>query len=128
MKVYDRDEKDNFVDENGVFVGFDNNSNCCEEFGYFFTPTMDTTFEDAIRINKSQIDLPNLRFDPSFFGELPYKKDSWTQDAGGNACFRLVGHDKPDEKFLVIYNHHNGYYSHGFTFANAKDCLQQGYL
>ena len=38
MKVFDRDGKVNFVDENNVILGYDMNQNCCEDADWFITP------------------------------------------------------------------------------------------
>ena len=45
-------------------------------------------------------------------------------DEDGNdeyvAIFRLFSHDDKPDLYLRLENHHNGYYSHGFTFKTDK--------
>lgn len=50
---------------------------------------------------------------------------------GGVAIFRLT--NGQDEKYLHLFNLHNGYYSHGFELVNQKEDLQnvkirEGYI
>lgn len=54
------------------------------------------------------MDLPNWEFDPS------YRKERGDDDGGGFAEFRIVNGDA--EKFITLFNHHNGYYGKGFVF------------
>jgi len=39
--------------------------------------------------------------------------------------FELVN-DKNNSKFLHIFNSHNGYYSHGFTFECDNQIIKKG--
>lgn len=48
-------------------------------------------------------------------------------DADAAACFRIVSETK-QTKYLVIYNNHNGYYGHGFTFEVAGKVKEGGDL
>jgi hypothetical protein len=95
----------NFIDRYDVFVGYDFTSSCCEQFGYYFILPNGTQTDDDLE----ESPLKGFVFDPSFIEQGQYGTD-----AGGFAKFRLVKGDK--EAFLVIYNDHNGYYSHGFIF------------
>lgn len=118
--------KTNFVDENNVFVGFDTSQSCCEDAGYFFTktkPVPDVEIIDADKIDGD--DFPGYNFDTSFNeGEL-YPD----HDGGGSVTFRLI--DGESEMFLTLYNHHNGYYEHGWEMKsggeNGKE-LSAGYM
>ena len=61
--------------------------------------------------------------DPTYFSEA-------SQEAGleiGNiVIFRIVNGDQ--EKFLHLYNVHNGYYSHNVEFTNNNETLHHGDL
>lgn len=95
-------DKINFVDKN-YFVGYDYNFRCCENFGYNIIgedSIIDTT-EDKVEI--SDMDLKRAYF------EGTYLKSNLEE-----IRFPIiVGEEK---YFLVLYNYHNGYYSHNFTF------------
>ena len=114
MRVFETNEryaeKVNFIDDNNVFVGFDYNGKCCESFGYFLTrtkPIPDVETADADKIEGE--DFPGYNFDTAFNeGELYPNHD----DCGGSVTFRLA--NGSDEMFLTLYNHHNGYYGHGW--------------
>jgi hypothetical protein len=111
MKVFDKDGKFNFVDANNVFVGFDSRADCCEYFGYVIADTeiiTDTT-EDI------DTDLEPYVFDTGYFKESG-------EDNG--VIFRMTAPELPD-LYLLLYNHHNGYYSHGFEFRNSDGSVIQ---
>ena len=109
MKIFEKDGKVNFVDENNVLVGFAYEGRCCEFFGYYFTDSRPKVYEED---SADQVKEPNLegfyfsQDSPDFF-------DGDGNDAEGSAVFKL---SDGDGKFLylVLYNSHNGYYSHGF--------------
>lgn len=61
-------------------------------------------------------------FDTNFF-ETPECPDL---DEGGMAVFRITS--GPQEKFIHIFNAHNGYYSHGFEFKAGETMIKSEYL
>ena len=99
----------NFVDDNILFVGYDLGSQCCEWADWFIADTLQ--HEERERENDTP-DLSGYVFDRDFFKELPLGD-------GGMVIFRMVNGDK--EKYLHLFNCHNGYYSHGFTFSVGED-------
>lgn len=106
------DAKDNFVDANNSFVGFDAESSCCEDFGWIVSPKPFNSDGDS-----DGPDWDCYTFDTTYFEEKDDEdgnEHSWS--SGGQVAFRLVASGKPD-LFLTLYNHHNGYYSHGFEFT-----------
>lgn len=118
MKIFERDGKINFVDDNNVFVGFDYGQSCCESFGYSLTHQLPTDFDDG----NNGIDPEGFQFDTGFFTEkvpLPICE-------GGAVAFRLLKGD--EEIFLTLWNVHNGYYAHGFKMMQGDLCIQDGYL
>jgi hypothetical protein len=107
MRIFDRDNKVNFVDDYNVVIGYDTAQDCCEYAGYSITATPPTEVcEDC----------------PSESELLPYRivhdekpeVDSVPVSEGGSVCFRLVADGLPD-LYLNLFNVHNGYYGHGFT-------------
>lgn len=141
MRIFEDQEtwggKINFVDINDVLIGFDAYQSCCESFGYEFT----LTGEKEAEAITEPANLEHLVFDTKFFRE----HDGY--DAGGIAVFRLFdgrfqrprndrdtrqierelqqigGHR---EVFLHLYNHHNGYYGHGFEMTHSGQTIQSG--
>jgi len=61
-------------------------------------------------------------FDTTFFKEV----DGGDFDGGGMAIFRIVNREA--EKFIHIFNSHNGYYAHGFDFTIAGKTVREGSL
>lgn len=102
--------KANFIDDKGTYLGFDYESSCCETFGWFLSDKKGDWIEGY---KEESMELPGWHFDPSYMVEGGGGED------GGQAEFRIVNGDQ--EKFLTIYNHHNGYYDHGFEFTVPTD-------
>jgi len=113
MKVYlNIGQKVNFVDENNVFLGYDLDQNCCEHADWFIA---DTHHMDVQARTTDNPDLEGFVFDTTFFMEvsgIPYLADSDKETS--MVIFRIVKGDQ--EKFIHLFNTHNGYYKHGFTF------------
>ena len=115
MKVYlNIGHKVNFVDENNVFLGYDLDQNCCEKADWFIADTPQRAVQDRTTDNP---DLEGFVFDPSFFMDvsgIPDPDDSNKETS--MVIFRIVKGDQ--EKFIHLFNTHNGYYMHGFKFHN----------
>ena len=125
MKIFERDCKINFVDDNNVFVGFDNARNCCEDFGWCLTREFPV---DGFQESKEEINPDGFQFDVTFFKEVDEDFDPELDNHydGGAVVFRLT--KGPDEIFLTLWNHHNGYYRHGFEMKAGDECLFSGNL
>lgn len=118
MKVFNRDGKFNFVDDNNVFVGFDSEQNCCEAFGWKLTRRFPVEgFEES----KEEINPDGFQFDVTFFKEVDLSNDEFQ-----TAVFRLT--KGSEEIFLTLFNYHNGYYSHGFEMQKEGVELFSGDL
>ncbi len=65
--------------------------------------------------------LDGWTFDPSYFNEpsIPPDKEYSYVPEGRAIQFRIVNGDK--EKFITLYNLHNGYYGKGFEFKVPVD-------
>ena len=107
MRMFEHDEHVNFIDSKDRFVGYEFGQCCCELVGWSITRTLPEDGADEVPNPIADFDLAGYDFDPDFFAEIVDAGE------GGFAVFRLRKAD--DEVYLVIYNHHNGYYSHGFT-------------
>lgn len=102
------DTKINFVDSNDVFVGFDYFGQCCEVFGWYILDEVTTNYEENDEIG--EYDIEGYVFDVSFFEERLCEGE---YGDCGFAIFKMTKNDCID-LYLHLYNHHNGYYSHGF--------------
>lgn len=142
MRFFDRDHKWNFVDENNVVVGYDNRPDCCERFGFIFTPDWKAVDARIVTQREDEQILSNVppedellkyRFDPEWFQELPNEapagKPAWHApfEEGGAVAFRLIAEGERD-LYLILYNSHNGYYSHGFTVEVGGQKTRKGSL
>ena len=120
MKIFEKDGKINFVDDRNVFVGFDHQQSCCEDFGWSITPERPKELEGG----NPEMDVTGYVFDPDFFEDsLP--GDVYTED-GGVAVFRMVRGG--DQLFLTLWNFHNGYYGHGFAMETNGETVRSGCL
>lgn len=117
----------NLVDDRNKIVGIDEEQQCCEHFGWGFYMLSDDKAENFGNYDKgddlgdrphnlSEIKKPNLS--NAFFAE--------EQPLAGEGKFKIEG--SPDCNWLIIYNYHNGYYSHGFIFSEGDKTLYQGAL
>lgn len=98
----------NFIDKNDAFVGFDYSSCCCEDFGYYITDVVTAVYPD------DDLSLEGFWFDTSV--EPMYAEsgqDAWG-DEDGALAFRCIN-ENGAVRYLHLYNHHNGYYSHGWN-------------
>lgn len=108
MKVFKTKERINFVDKNGTFIGWENDQHCCEMFGWFIKDKIINIIPPYEKVNEEL--LKAYTFDNEFFLEIKNKEEF---DMGGMVIFKLKAKaQKP--LYLHLYNHHNGYYSHGF--------------
>jgi len=135
MKIFNNKEdwtsKVNFVDENNVFVGYDTEQGYCEDANWFIADKIikDLTYDFMNKVDKEpkwqELDNAELyRFDQSFF----YTEEAISDlDAGGVAVFKLCS-TEADDKYLHLYNSHNGYYGHGFEFKVNDKIIQKGCL
>jgi hypothetical protein len=126
VKIFDEKEnwteKVNFVDANNVYLGYDMSQCCCEFADWFIddTPHVDGMIPDDLPKPR---DLESWSFDTAYFllveNELRF-------DAGSMAIFRIT--DGSAEKFIHLFNCHNGYYGHGFDFKVGDTMIQEGGL
>jgi hypothetical protein len=124
MKLFERSDTDgwgnrlNLIDENNVFVGYDFESSCCEDFGYRFETSKRIIIEEKPDLNGA-------------FFTLNHKKlkatDDYYEDDGVEYGFE-IRLSNGELIWFVIYNYHNGYYAHGFSFKNDKETLTEGWL
>lgn len=120
MKLFEDNASWNWVDDNNGVVGyrmsFENNQQCCEWFGYSYE-TKEPTEKTNIIENNHSIDITPFRFDVDYFKQIHE----------GCVAFRLIQENGP-AIYLVIYNHHKGYYTHGFRLYQDNFIIKEGYL
>lgn len=111
--------KVNFVDSSNVILGYDLSQSCCEHT--FWTIGSNRDGSDPIHqgddMSVQEIELNGYCFDTQF-----YERESAEEEDGGVAIFKLVSNplSKLPDLFLRLENHHNGYYSHGFSFIRGE--------
>jgi len=124
--------KINFMDENNVLLGFDIEQNCCENFGFFISnricvdPIVDTPDGghegrcDPIQPEEDKY--KDFVFDTEFFQEITSPVDTELT----MAVFRIVHKDDDwDYRYIHLYNIHNGYYVHNFTFGSGNKVIRE---
>ena len=127
MKIFERKNKINFVDKNNVFVGYDLESQCCEDANWFINPQKitSTSFKQLNKLIKEKINTDDYVFDPQFFEQhisnMAFGLDSVI------IIFKLI---KPNYQplYLHIFNVHNGYYAHGFVMKINEKIVRKDWL
>lgn len=134
MKIFNKSEgwssKVNFVDDNNVCLGYDTNQYCCEHADWFIA---DQPMDKIVRRGGDEPnELPGYNFDREYFKRVDYieggteRYKSNELDDGGMVIFRIV--NGTEEKFIHLFNCHNGYYGHGFDFKVGDEVIQSGGL
>ncbi|WNL63367.1 hypothetical protein [Citrobacter phage Tr1] len=100
----------NFIDKNDNFVGFDMNSQCCEQYGWFFAREIFNVDDIQSEDEMTEEQLKGYFFDTTFV------------DTSDSDCvvFKIIN-EHGSVAFLHLFNDHNGYYSHGWESSfNGK--------
>lgn len=130
MFIYDRKEpwvfKTNFIDRNNVVLGFDLLENCCEDFGWFIidTPCKNKDTFIAVKDQEKSIRYLGYCFDIEYNEKVIINDDF--KDI--NIVIFRISNEKGDLKYLHLYNHHNGYYTHGFALSLNSNLHKTGEL
>lgn len=129
MKIFYTDSgsyKVNFVDINNRLVGYDMEQHCCENADWLIAKRDDVPSyaenSSHYGILNENIDDLNKKLEPYVFDKDFFKTPSWNLGEGDVVCFKLYAKGMPD-LFLYLYNYHNGYYGHGFTFQEGNEIL-----
>lgn len=122
-------DKVNFVDENNVVLGYDLEQTCCEWSGWFIA---DQPYETLTLEQLSQLASPqkaSVESMPGWVFDTDYARRVTGLDcleSGNLLIVRLVR--GADEKFLHVFNAHNGAYGHGFTFQVGPALTAEGVI
>ena len=115
----------NFVDDQNKLVGWDDNYQCCEDFGWVFHNFAsdeeadrfeNTGDKEDIPDNLSGIDNPDLS-QAYFADEQPLATSGKFKIEGCKEC-----------NWLILYNFHNGFYYHGFMYKEKDKEIFRGKL
>jgi hypothetical protein len=124
----------NFIDRRGFVLSFECNNVRNNVAGWFLSE--DSTQESLIRqpsLKNVNRELRRWRFDPSWYDEVEYleaedidwdsEDDANILDNGTMAIFRIINDDDRyyHEKYIHIYNCHDGYNSRHFDFSDKRD-------
>ena len=112
--------KVNFVDENNVILGYDLSQDCCEHAGWFIA---DAPVGVIMEQKDQNPDLTGYSFDVEYY-EL--RKNTSELDEGGIAIFKIT--NGIDDKFIHLFNAHNGYYNHGFIFIDKEKTINETWI
>lgn len=113
-------DKINYVDSNNRVLGFSVERSCCEHFGHAVTKSIPRKDEDL----KDYTGFSDADLEPYEFVDEPHiNVEGLSHENGGTIALRITAKGQQD-LFVVIWNHHNGYYSHGFNTWLEPD----GYL
>lgn len=106
MLIKEENYRINFIDKNDAFIGFDYGAKCCEDFGWFISGSEN---------------LDGFWFDTE--SEPCDLLSDYGYECKNEVQFKCVN-DSGNVALLHLYNHHNGYYSHGWE--SSWGC--EGYL
>jgi len=108
--------KVNFIDSNNVILGYDLGQDCCEHAFWTISETPDGKNPLYQGDNEAvkEIELDGYCFDPNYC-ERAANDEGEEYTATFKLVCRAYGFHRPD-LYVILTNHHNGYYAHGFTF------------
>jgi hypothetical protein len=126
MKIFDKNDgiwsdKVNFVDIYNVMLGYDTAQDCCEQAGWFISDGVQNSIVKGI--DPESFKLVDYSFDRNFFKHVENRS---CFDEGAMVVFRITHFNQ--EKFIHLYNCHNGYYGHGFDFKIGDNVIEGGCL
>ncbi|MCP4644034.1 MAG: hypothetical protein GY851_26565 [bacterium] len=121
-------DKVNFVDMNNVVLGFDMSQDCCENADWFIAREVTPRIVERAK-DDPMLEVGGYVFDTDFFREIKSATDDEggdynALDSGGMVVFRIVSGEH--ERYIHLYNCHNGYYAHGFTVEVGGVKLREG--
>lgn len=126
--------KVNFIDKNNVLVGYDTSQSCCEHAGWYLSPYAKNSVKGTAIVSGDDEgwipDEDGLKFfsgwafDTEFCQSTDVDESCYNEE--NEAVFRMTKGNK--EQFLHLFNHHNGYYSHGFTVEKDDKVIREGSL
>ena len=117
-------ESVNFIDENDVYIGYDMGKDSCKDddwFGWFISDSINKESIPEDRQNDSNIN--DFVFDPLFFMEV---ENTSLLEEGKMAIFRLTSGES--EKYLHLFNVHNGYYCHDIVVKHSGETVKDDCL
>ena len=130
MIILETDDKVNFVDQNNVLLGYSLMQNRCGHADWFINEQALEKCPIEIKDLKGINGLSDYNFDVKYFKRIEESEDYSdiyrNLECGGMVIFRIT--EGVNEKFIHIFNSHNGYYSHGFEFKEGNECLKEGCL
>lgn len=112
-------EKWNWVSDSDRFIGFDAISSCCENFGYYYTDKIDGEESSYLyEIIHKKLELCDNNFELGEVvinekGDFSYEKNYAYVEILDKESNRLIC-------YLVLYNCHNGFYSHGLHYKTIN--------
>lgn len=114
----------NFIDDNGVFLGYDYDQCCCESFGYI-TRRENKVISDSHEYDIEKLDgnlnLEGYNFDTNYIKEFSIGHET--------NCVEFKCKKKNCKSiYLILYNCHNGYYGYGFEFKLNDKIIKEGGL
>ena len=123
-------QKVNFVDDNNVFVGYDMAQFCCEDAGWFIADEPILQYMESLNPynnielkykDLSNADISDFYFDTNYFKEVRSKYDDENL-----IIFKITNNN--EDRYIHIYNSHNGWYSHGFVFQQDNKIIKEGQI
>jgi len=117
-------DKVNFVDDNNVALGYNMEEHCSGWPDWFIAD--EPTAWPVRRVDTpdgTPAVMPGWNFDISYIKEV----ELGVFDGGGMRIFRITNAEGA-EKFLHIFNEHNGCYGCGFDFKVGETVIKEGGL
>lgn len=112
----------NWVSDTDSFIGFDASSICCESFGYFYSEKVNggensylyETVHKKLKSGDNNFDLGIVEVEEMGEG-FGISKETYVY-------IELLDKDFDELVcYIVLYNLHNGFYSHGLTYKTTYE-------
>lgn len=112
------DERWNWVSDSDRFIGFNASSNCCERFGYFYSEKVNGGENSYLyeTVHK-KLESGDNNFE---LGIVEVEEMGDDIDQENYAYIELFDKDSNELVcYIVLYNLHNGFYSHGLIYKTT---------
>jgi hypothetical protein len=144
MKLFVTGHSVNWVDKNNRMAGYTLERDCCEYSGFYVSNAEDeVTGEHSVLNYRGNCVVPYRELNEEinkvaanafweswdFTGNYRINSVRTGEDEEGRRTVAFeIENQNNEKKWLILFNDHNGWYSHGFQFKKGDEVIAEGEL